>query len=239
MVHFSLDVTIHREERETKPFSGLKESATDWSTTLLVSSALRVTASSESRVVEGSSTSGSWAAVFVPSVLTEAGFLHNLQNDSICSVARVKQPRSKELSKNLLAMIHPFLADNFHIQAICCLRGTRHNPADILLLSLADVEPAVVGDLFDVTSCKTIHMAPESTLKVLMIGDISFSYERMVKLAPDVTSLSRQTFDIEQNIYQQNLNGKLLVRGTIKAAFLNADNMRPMRVPADIFEGSH
>ena len=54
-----------------------------------------------------------------------------------------------------------------------------------------------------------------------------------------LAGLTRATFDIEQNIYQHDLNGKLLVRGTIGAAFLNADNMRPMRVPADIFEGPH
>ena len=30
-----------------------------------------------------------WAAVFLPSAITEAGYLHNLRNDSICSVARV------------------------------------------------------------------------------------------------------------------------------------------------------
>lgn len=54
-----------------------------------------------------------------------------------------------------------------------------------------------------------------------------------------LAGLTRATFHIEQNIYQQDLTGKLLVRGTIGAAFLNADNMRPMRVPADIFEGPH
>jgi acyl-CoA thioester hydrolase len=54
-----------------------------------------------------------------------------------------------------------------------------------------------------------------------------------------LAGLTRATFDIEQNIYLQDLNGKLLVSGNIRAAFLNADNMRPLRVPADIFEGPH
>jgi acyl-CoA thioester hydrolase len=52
-----------------------------------------------------------------------------------------------------------------------------------------------------------------------------------------LANLSRATFDIEQNIYMNSLDGALLVRGGVKAAFLNADTMRPMRVPAEIFEG--
>jgi acyl-CoA thioester hydrolase len=54
-----------------------------------------------------------------------------------------------------------------------------------------------------------------------------------------LSGLTRATFDIEQNIYLNSLDGKLLISGGVKAAFLNADSMRPMRVPADIFEGSH
>lgn len=53
-----------------------------------------------------------------------------------------------------------------------------------------------------------------------------------------LANLTRATFDIEQNIYLNSLDGSLLLRGGVKAAFLNADTMRPMRVPAEIFEGS-
>lgn len=48
--------------------------------------------------------------------------------------------------------------------------------------------------------------------------------------------LSRATFDIEQNIYLDSLDGKLLLRGGVRAAVLNADTLRPTRVPASIFE---
>jgi len=51
-----------------------------------------------------------------------------------------------------------------------------------------------------------------------------------------LSALARATFDIEQNVYLDNLQGTLLLRGGVKAAFLNADTMRPMRVPASIFE---
>jgi acyl-CoA thioester hydrolase len=53
-----------------------------------------------------------------------------------------------------------------------------------------------------------------------------------------LSGLTRATFDIEQNIYLNSLDGKLLISGGVTAAFLNADTMRPMRVPADIFEGT-
>ena len=53
-----------------------------------------------------------------------------------------------------------------------------------------------------------------------------------------LSGLTRATFDIEQNIYLNSLDGKLLISGGVRAALLNADTMRPMRVPADLFEGT-
>ena len=46
---------------------------------------------------------------------------------------------------------------------------------------------------------------------------------------------TRATFDIEQNIYMNNLDGTLLLKGNVRAAYLNADTLRPMRVPDSIF----
>jgi len=51
-----------------------------------------------------------------------------------------------------------------------------------------------------------------------------------------LTNLTRATFDIEQNIFQDSLDGTLVCKGRVKAAYLNADTMRPVRVPASIFE---
>jgi acyl-CoA thioester hydrolase len=48
--------------------------------------------------------------------------------------------------------------------------------------------------------------------------------------------LSRASFDIEQNIHRDSLDGTLLCRGSIRAALLNADTMRPVRVPVSLFE---
>ena len=51
-----------------------------------------------------------------------------------------------------------------------------------------------------------------------------------------LSALTRATFEIEQNIYLDSLDGTLLMRGGVKAAYLNADTLRPMRVPAEIFK---
>jgi len=52
-------------------------------------------------------------------------------------------------------------------------------------------------------------------------------------------ALSRQgraTFDIEQNIYRDSSNGELLIQGSVTAAYLAADTMKPKRVPRTFFE---
>ena len=50
--------------------------------------------------------------------------------------------------------------------------------------------------------------------------------------------MTRATFEIEQNVYKDNPERTLLLRGGVKAAFLNADTMKPQRVPASFFEGN-
>ena len=72
--------------------------------------------------------------------------------------------------------------------------------------------------------------------KAAFLSPAKFNDE--VVVTARLSGLSRATFDIEQNIYLNSLDGTLLVRGGVKAAFLNADSMRPMRVPAEIFEGT-
>jgi acyl-CoA thioester hydrolase len=52
-----------------------------------------------------------------------------------------------------------------------------------------------------------------------------------------LAGLTRATFGIEQNIYRDSLDGTLLLKGSVRAAYLNADTLRPTRVPASLFEG--
>lgn len=46
-----------------------------------------------------------------------------------------------------------------------------------------------------------------------------------------LTDLSRATFSMGQDIFRNNIDGDLLCRGTIRAAFLNADTLKPARLP--------
>lgn len=48
--------------------------------------------------------------------------------------------------------------------------------------------------------------------------------------------LTRATFEIEQNIYRNSLDGELLVRGSVKAAYVDADTMKAKRIPPTLFE---
>jgi acyl-CoA thioester hydrolase len=53
-----------------------------------------------------------------------------------------------------------------------------------------------------------------------------------------LTSLTRVSFDIEQNIYRGAIDGEQLLAANVKAAYLDADTMRPKRIPSTLFEGS-
>lgn len=47
---------------------------------------------------------------------------------------------------------------------------------------------------------------------------------------------ARASFDIEQNIYRDSLGGELLLKSSMRAAFLNADTLKPTRLPDSLFE---
>ncbi len=53
-----------------------------------------------------------------------------------------------------------------------------------------------------------------------------------------LVGLTRATFLIEQNIFRNSLDGELLCKGMTKAAYVNADTQKPVRVPASIFKDS-
>ena len=54
----------------------------------------------------------------------------------------------------------------------------------------------------------------------------------------NLVSRARASFLIEQQIFRNSLDGALLCRGTTRAALLSADTLKPVRVPASLFEGS-
>jgi acyl-CoA thioester hydrolase len=49
-----------------------------------------------------------------------------------------------------------------------------------------------------------------------------------------LVSAARASFELEQLITRSN--GTLLVRGRTRAAYLNADTLKPTRLPADLFK---
>ena len=51
-----------------------------------------------------------------------------------------------------------------------------------------------------------------------------------------LSRLGRATFEIEQNIYRDSLEGELLIQGGVTAAYLAADTMKPKRIPPTFFE---
>jgi acyl-CoA thioester hydrolase len=61
-------------------------------------------------------------------------------------------------------------------------------------------------------------------------------FNDQVVVTARLAGLTRATFEIEQNIYLDSLDGALVLRGSVRAACLNADTLRPTRVPASIFE---
>lgn len=77
--------------------------------------------------------------------------------------------------------------------------------------------------IFVVTETKAEFVAPAK-------------FNEQIIVTARLAGLTRATFDIEQNIYLDKLDGTLLLRGSVRAAYLNADTMRPVRVPASLFE---
>jgi acyl-CoA thioester hydrolase len=78
--------------------------------------------------------------------------------------------------------------------------------------------------MFVVTETKAEFLAPAR-------------FSDQVVVTARLSKLGRATFDIEQNVYLGSLEGRLLLRGDVRAAYIDADTLRPKRVPASIFEG--
>ena len=64
------------------------------------------------------------------------------------------------------------------------------------------------------------------------------SFNDQLVVTAQLGQTTRASFDIEQNIYRESTAGDLLLRSSIKAAFLDADTLKPQRVPAHFFEGN-
>ena len=84
----------------------------------------------------------------------------------------------------------------------------------------------------------------EEDRRIFVVAEVNTKFHAPARLADDLVvtakleGLTRVSFDIEQKIYRNSTDGDLLISGIVKAAYLDADTMRPKRVPASIFEDS-
>ena len=77
--------------------------------------------------------------------------------------------------------------------------------------------------------------------RIFVVTEVQTKFHAPARLADDLIvtarldGLSRASFDIEQRIYRNTTDGDLLISGIVKAAYLDADTMRPKRVPPSLF----
>jgi acyl-CoA thioester hydrolase len=61
-------------------------------------------------------------------------------------------------------------------------------------------------------------------------------FNDMLAVTARLVELSRASFLIEQEIYRNTIDDQLLCRGTIRAAYLDADTLKPVRLPETLFK---
>lgn len=80
----------------------------------------------------------------------------------------------------------------------------------------------------------------EHERRMFVVAEVNVQFAAPARLSDNLivtarcTNLTRVSFDIEQNIYRSNVDGDLLVHGNVKAAYLDADTMRPKRIPPSL-----
>jgi acyl-CoA thioester hydrolase len=77
--------------------------------------------------------------------------------------------------------------------------------------------------------------------RIFVVAEVQVRFAAPARLSDQLIvtarlgSLTRVSFEIEQKIYRDSLDGELLIDGTVKAAYLDADTMRPKRIPPSLF----
>ena len=84
----------------------------------------------------------------------------------------------------------------------------------------------------------------EEDRRIFVVAEVNTRFHGPARLADELIvtaelkKLSRVSFDIEQKIFRNSTDGEMLISGIVKAAYLDADTMRPKRVPSSFFEDS-
>ena len=77
--------------------------------------------------------------------------------------------------------------------------------------------------------------------RIFVVAEVQTKFHAPARLADDLIvtagllQATRVSFEIEQKIYRNSTDGDLLISGIVKAAYLDADTMRPKRVPPSLF----
>ena len=77
--------------------------------------------------------------------------------------------------------------------------------------------------------------------RIFVVAEVNVKFHAPARLSDELVvtaglrDLTRVAFDIEQKIFRNTTDGELLISGIVKAAYLDADTMRPRRVPSSIF----
>ena len=81
----------------------------------------------------------------------------------------------------------------------------------------------------------------EHDRRIFVVAEVQSKFLAPARLSDQLivtarlTQLTRVAFDIEQNIYRDSVDGEQLVAANVKAAYLDADTMRPKRIPPTLF----
>ena len=79
-------------------------------------------------------------------------------------------------------------------------------------------------------------------LTIFVVAEVNVKFHAPARLNEDLVVTAglventRVSFDIDQKIYRHSTDGDLLISGIVKAAFLDADSMRPKRLPPSLIE---
>ena len=78
----------------------------------------------------------------------------------------------------------------------------------------------------------------EQDRRIFVVAEVNVKFLAPARLNEDLivtaglVDRTRVSFDIEQQIYRNSTDGDLLISGIVKAAYLDADSMRPKRLPS-------
>ena len=84
----------------------------------------------------------------------------------------------------------------------------------------------------------------EQDRRIFVVAEVNVKFHAPARLNEDLVvtaglvDRTRVSFDIEQRIYRNSTDGDLLISGIVKAAYLDADSMRPKRLPSIFGETS-